>query len=167
MPVDICETPQSLLPCVSRYEIQRFHLRTPTSWLTVVLGTCEGGGLCCEWRRDCKFGWVLPRTITPAEKHFVISGWDLVTLQLIAALTLAYLNGIFIAFPLSGVRFLLQWNAQLQWNIPDVSNFPVHRWKVRLEATPQPGNPPSCWSTAASHCTESELLIRFLSLSYH
>ena len=38
--MDICETPQSLLPCVSRYEIQRFHLRTPTSWLTEVLGTC-------------------------------------------------------------------------------------------------------------------------------
>ena len=28
------------LPCVSRYEIQRFHLRSPTSWLTEVLGTC-------------------------------------------------------------------------------------------------------------------------------
>ena len=26
---------------VSRYEIQRFHLRTPTSWLTEVLGTCD------------------------------------------------------------------------------------------------------------------------------
>ena len=50
---------------------------------------------------------------------------------------------------------------------PRLLQFPGPQPQMKGNATPQPSNLPSCWSTAASRCTESELLIRFLSLSYH
>ena len=43
-PEDNCKTPKSQFPCVSssRYEIHGFHFRSSPSWLTEVVGTCDG-----------------------------------------------------------------------------------------------------------------------------
>ena len=49
LPVDICETPHSQLPCVSMDGWHMNFSRTSPSRLTEVLGTCV---LWADWRHD-------------------------------------------------------------------------------------------------------------------